>query len=389
VRFIKANQIYDVAIIGAGVFGVWTAYHLQRAGRSVVLLDAYGPANNRASSGGESRVIRMTYGKDEIYSRSSLRSLGLWQELSKRVSGPPLFHRTGVLWMACEPDPYTLGSLETLEKLGVEHERISRAELETRYPQISFDQISLAIYEPNSGALMARRAVHTVFQELLESGVPYLAEAVLPPAGRGGLDQVITASGKSVPAKSFVFACGAWLPKLFPDLLGGRIVPTRQEVFLFAVPPGERRFSPPALPVWADLGGGFYGLPDLENRGFKIAFDQHGPEFDPDSGNRLASSEGLAEIRKYLARRFPDLKDAAVVETRVCQYENTSNGDFLVDRHPELENVWLVGGGSGHGFKHGPALGEYVAARITRDDGSGEPRFSLATKGTIQKRTVY
>jgi monomeric sarcosine oxidase len=388
-RFIKSNEIYDVAVIGAGVFGVWTAYHLQRAGRSVVLLDAYGPANNRASSGGESRVIRISYGKDEIYSRFSLRSLSLWQDLSKRNCGLPLFHRTGVLWMAREPDAATLGSLEILKKLNVEHEKISRAGLEKRYPQVSFDQISLAILEPNSGALMARRAVQTVFQEVLEGGAQYLPESVSPPAGKVGLDRVVTGRGTTVRAKTFVFASGPWLPKLFPDVLGGRILPTRQEVFYFGVPAGDRRFSPPALPVWADLGGGLYGLPDLENRGFKIAFDRHGPEFDPDTGIRLASSEGLAEMRRYLARRFPDLKDAPVVETRVCQYENTSNGDFLIDRHPELENVWLVGGGSGHGFKHGPAVGEYVAARITKRDEVVEPRFALATKGTVQKRTVY
>jgi sarcosine oxidase len=388
-RFIKSNEIYDVAVIGAGVFGVWTVHHLQRAGRSVVLLDAYGPANNRASSGGESRVIRISYGKDEIYSRFSLRSLGLWQDLSKRVCGLPIFHRTGVLWMAREPDAATLASLEVLKKLGVEHEKVSHAELKKRYPQMSFDQISLAILEPNSGTLMARRAVQTVFQEVLEGGAQYLPDSVSPPAGKVGLDSVVTGSGSSVRAKTFVFACGPWLPKLFPDVLGGRILPTRQEVFFFGVPAGDRRFSPPVLPVWADLGAGFYGLPDLENRGFKIAFDRHGPQFDPDTGNRLASSEGLAEMRRYLARRFPDLKDAPVVETRVCQYENTSNGDFLIDRHPKLENVWLVGGGSGHGFKHGPAVGEYVAARITKRDEVVEPRFALATKETVQKRTVY
>ena len=101
------------------------------------------------------------------------------------------------------------------------------------------------------------------------------------------------------------------------------------------------------------------------------------------------TDEGLAETRRYLTRRLPDLKDAPVTETEVCQYENTSNGDFLIDLHPELENVWLVGGGSGHGFKHGPVVGEYVAARIAGSNEGIEPRFSLATKAREQNRVVY
>jgi glycine/D-amino acid oxidase-like deaminating enzyme len=200
----------------------------------------------------------------------------------------------------------------------------------------------------------------------------------------------ITQSGEKLGATTFVFACGPWLPKVFPDLLGKRIFPTRQEVFFLGAQPGDRRFSSPALPVWIDFSDkrGPYGFPDLENRGFKIALDQHGPPFDPDTGHRVATQEGLAEARRYLAERFPDLERAPLVESRVCQYENTSSGDFLIDRHPDLENVWLVGGGSGHGFKHGPALGEYVAERILKG-GPVEPRFSLATKAEVQKRAVH
>ena len=129
-------------------------------------------------------------------------------------------------------------------------------------------------------------------------------------------------------------------------------------------------------------------MPDLESRGFKIALDHHGPPFDPDLGERVPTGEGITAARAYLARRFPALADAPLVEARVCQYENTSNGDFLVDRHPEHENVWLVGGGSGHGFKHGPAMGEHVAARVL-GMAAQEPRFSLATKATLQNRTVF
>jgi glycine/D-amino acid oxidase-like deaminating enzyme len=190
-----------------------------------------------------------------------------------------------------------------------------------------------------------------------------------------------------------VFACGPWLPKLFPDLLGSRIFPTRQEVLFFAPPAGDARFAPGRFPTWIDFTDPRvpYGFPDIESRGLKLAFDRHGPEFDPDSAgsnDRLVSSASIEEARVFLAERFPALREARLAETRVCQYENTSNGDFLIDRHPDLENVWLVGGGSGHGFKHGPAVGEY-AANLIMGKGAAEKRFSYQTKGVVQNRAVF
>ena len=394
------DTTYDVAVVGAGVFGAWTAYQLQRTGKRVVLIDAYGPANSRSSSGDESRIIRMGYGADEIYTRSAMRSLRLWQELFARI-GEPLFHQTGVLWLAHENDPYPVKTAETLEKLGIRFEKLSTTEVSARYPQIGLDRISWAMLEADSGVLSARRAVQAVVGEATKNGVEYLQEAV---SGTGGspmihaqdaraakqkLDQVTTASGQRISAGAYIFACGPWLPKIFPDLLADRIHPTRQEVFYFGTPVADPNFSAPSLPTWIDFKDEAYGLPDLEGHGIKIAIDRHGPPFDPDSGSRIATSEGLAEARDCLARRLPALKDAPVTEARVCQYENTSNGDFLIDLHPEFENVWLVGGGSGHGFKHGPAVGEYVAARIEGSKEGIEPRFSLAGKLSERSRAVF
>jgi glycine/D-amino acid oxidase-like deaminating enzyme len=235
---------------------------------------------------------------------------------------------------------------------------------------------------------MGFHAVQAVVQIAMATGVEYLQEAVVPPAGKGRLGSVATRSGKTVQAGTFVFACGPWLPKLFPDLLGERIFATRQEVFYFGPAPGDARFRSPAMPVWVDFAEEIYGLPDFKGRGFKVAPDRHGPAFDPDTGERVVTPETLAAVREFVARRFPGLKDAPLVASEVCQYENTSNGDFLIDRHPERDNVWLVGGGSGHGFKHGPAVGEYVTARIV-EGGPVETRFSLATKEKVQKRAVY
>ena len=384
---VSRGNSYDVAVVGAGVFGAWIAYSLRQAGRRVVLLDAYGPGNARSSSGGQSRVIRMGYGDQEIYTRWSMRSLDLWKSAFGKA-GRAYFQPVGVLWMARHEDPLTIKSVATLQRLGVRHERLGRAELERRWPQIDFGENTWAVYEPQSGFLMAFHSVQAVVGLAMGMGVDYLQEQVVPPGGTGPLGSIATRSGKTVQAGTFVFACGPWLPKVFPDLLGERIFPTRQEVFYFGPPPGDERFRSPAMPVWADFAEEIYGLPDFKGRGFKVALDRHGPEFDPDTGARVVTPETLAAVREFVARRFPGLKDAPLVASEVCQYENTSNGDFLIDRHPERENVWLVGGGSGHGFKHGPAIGEYVAARLAKG-GPVEARFSFATKEKVQKRAVY
>jgi sarcosine oxidase len=379
--------MFDVAVIGAGVFGAWTAWHLANRGRSVVLLEAYGPAHNRASSGGESRIIRMGYGPDEIYTRWSQRSLGQWRELFA-TTGEKLFLQTGVLWMAGEDCTSLRDSIANLQRYDIKHEVLSHNELKARYPQVNFDGVWCGMLETGSGVLLARRAVTCVVDSAKQAGVEFRIAQVTQPQGSGRLEAVFTNSGERVSAGSFVFACGPWLGKVFPDLLGPRIFPTRQEVFFFGTPPGDTRFAPPFLPTWLFQGDEVYGMPDIESRGLKLALDRHGERVDPDTQSRLPSETAVEWARAYVARRFPALKDAPITESRVCQYENTSSGDFLIDRHPEFSNVWLAGGGSGHGFKHGPAFGEYIASRVL-GEGTAEPRFSLANKGTEQKRAVH
>jgi sarcosine oxidase len=385
--FMGQNNSYDVAVIGAGVFGAWTALCLRRARKRVALVDAYGPGNARASSGGESRLIRMAYGADELYTRWSVRSLEVWKEFFAR-SSKPLFHQTGILWMANAKDAQAEASRETLKRVGVRHEILNRGELEARFPQIGFGAASWGIFEPESGVLLARRAVAAVVEAAIAEGVDYFQEFVSAPAGDGKVASVKTSAGREIRAAEFIFACGPWLGKVFPDLLRERIFVTRQEVYFFGVPAGDKRFAPPAMPGWLFQADLTYGVPDLESRGFKIALDSHGPVFDPDTDSRVPTAEGISAMRAYLAERFPALASAPLVEARVCQYENTSNGDFLIDRHPQHENVWLVGGGSGHGFKHGPVMGEYVSGRLMGTV-AAETRFSLENKQTFQRRTVY
>src|SRR5436309_1084210 len=383
----SGQKAYDVAVVGAGVFGAWTAWHLAKRGKKVALIDAYGPANARASSGGESRIIRMGYGADELYTQWSKNSLAQWKKFLVGAQ-PPLFHETGVLWLGGNDDSQLRRTATVLRRCNVPFEELDRAALEKKYPQVLFEDVETGILETNSGVLMARRAVAAVVEGAVKLGVEYRSAQILKPAGSGRQEAVVTGQGERIMAGEFVFACGAWLGKVFPEVLGSRIFPSRQEVFFFGVPAGDTRFAPPALPTWLFQGDESYGMPDLETRGLKIALDRHGERIDPDTQSRIVSASAIAEIRHYVARRFPALRDAPIVETRVCQYENTSNGDFLIDRHPEMENVWFAGGGSGHGYKHGPAAGEYVAGQLL-DGARAEPRFSLDTKETTEKRAVY
>jgi sarcosine oxidase len=383
-----ATKTCDVAVVGAGVFGAWIALHLAKREQRVLLLDAYGPGHSRSSSGDESRIIRMGYGADEIYTQWSQRSLLQWKELFAASGNQELFQKTGVLWLAESGNAQLRATADVLGRNQVEFEQLDRAALGHRYPQINLEGIATGIYEPESGVLMARRAVAATAAEAGRLGVEVKLAAIAEPHGSGTIEYVTSSAGEKFVAKEFVFACGAWLAKLFPEFLEDRIFPTRQTVFYFGIPAGDDRFSSPALPTWLIKNDECYGMPDLESRGLKIAMDQHGERIDPDMQSRVVTSTEVEEIRRLVAYRFPALAHAPIVETRVCQYENTWNGDFLIDRHPTLSNVWLAGGGSGHGFKHGPAVGEYVTRQIL-DDAEPEPRLLLASKETLQHRTVY
>ncbi|HMF92284.1 MAG TPA: FAD-dependent oxidoreductase [Candidatus Angelobacter sp.] len=383
------KKTFDFAVIGAGVFGAWTSRYLHRSGASVVLLDAYGAGNSRSSSGGETRILRTGYGPDELYTRWAIRSFPLWREFFSGI-GRDLFQPTGVMWVSETQDPHVLKMWELLNRLGVKCEKLNASDLGRRYPQLQFSDAAMAVLEPESGVLMARTSVQALVKSLTQSGVDFRTVLVGAPEGRGTLSELKTADGEAISAGAFIFACGAWLPKLFPDLLAGRIFPTRQEVFFFGQPPGNRMFGVGQMPAWLHHTHPDrpYALPDIENRGFKIAFDTHGPAFDPDSGSRVIGQAAADRMREYVKQHVPALAQAPILETRVCQYENTWNGDFLIDHHPGFDNVWLAGGGSGHGFKHGPALGEYLSARIL-NSAPEEPRFSLVSKQTRRAREVY
>ena len=358
-----------IAVIGAGAFGGWTALYLQRRSARVTLLDGWGAGNSRASSGGATRIIRCTYGPNQPYSRLAARAAQLWQAHERKWKCT-LLCRTGVLWMARSGnDQFELESLSALDEAAVTYEELPVSTIAQRWPQINPEGISWGIYEPHGGYLFARHACQVVLEQFQAEGGEYRQTAVKPDGLEDGIKLGLALTDGSVlTANQYVFACGPWMGKLFPQTIGGKIRSTKQDVFFFGTPAGDNRWSEAKLPVWADHGDTFiYGIPGNQGRGFKIADDSRGREFDPDVDERLVSAEGLRKIREYLVFRFPGMKDVPLLETRVCQYENTPDGNFIVDRHPTTDRVWLVGGGSGHGFKHGPALGEMVAELILKE----------------------
>jgi glycine/D-amino acid oxidase-like deaminating enzyme len=351
-----------VAVVGAGAFGGWTALALLRRGAAVTLLDAWGPGNARASSGGETRVIRGMYGPDRIYTDWVVRSFALWRENEARW-GTRLYHPTGALWMFSTDDSYARASLPLLAEAGLPAEELGLAEARRRFPQVDFAGVRTVFFEREAGYLAARRACHAVADAVAAEGGEVREAAVRPGPLRGGaMGPLELAGGGALAADVYVFACGPWLGALFPEVVGERVRPTRQEVFFFGTPAGDGRFGEESCPLWIDFDERiFYGIPGNEARGFKVADDTRGEPIDPTTAERTPTPEPLARARALLARRFPGLANAPLVEARVCQYENSPDGNFLVDRHPHAGNVWLLGGGSGHGFKLGPALGEHAA----------------------------
>jgi glycine/D-amino acid oxidase-like deaminating enzyme len=352
-----------VAVVGAGAFGGWTALHLLRRGARVTLLDAWGPGNSRASSGGETRVIRGVYGTDDLYTEWAARAVAMWRQAEARWNRP-LYRRTGVLWMCGGDDGYVRDSIPRMRDAGLPIAEIGVEEARGTYPQIDFDGVETVFLETEAGYLLARQGCQAVAAAVSDEGGDVRLLAAAPgPFRDGRIERLELSDGSSLQADLYVFACGPWLGSLFPEAIGERFLRvTRQEIFFFGTPPGDARFTDAGCPVWLEMGEPrFYGIPGNEHRGFKVADDTRGEPFDPTSGDRLPSPAALEKARAFLARRFRALADAPVVEARVCQYENSPDGHFLFAPHPQAENVWLLGGGSGHGYKFGPVLGEHAA----------------------------
>ena len=367
-RFGKSFSVSpDVIVIGAGTFGVWTAYHLVNRGAKVTLLDAYGPGNSRASSGGETRLIQ-TDTDNEIYVKSAIRAFELWKQLESE-SGQKLVLSTGRLASSANQAyrQYALNRQKQLSSQGINNtEVLSQDEVKYRWPQIYADDIIAALYNdggPSGSTLMARKGIQLVAAQFEKKGGELIIAKGTPIISNGRVEGV-SIGDKTLTAQFYVFACGPWLPKIFPELLLPRLQVQRRDVLFVGIPAGDDRFSHPNLPEWSVTGSGYYGFPDIEGRGLKVAPYPDLNSFDPDADERLISHYQVKRAHDFVRERFPALKDQPITESRVCQVTNSIDSNFIVDQLPFSDNTWIIGGGSGHGFKHGPAVGEHAAKRI-------------------------
>jgi sarcosine oxidase len=359
----------EVVVIGAGAFGGWTALSLLELGASVTLLDAYGPGNSRSSSGGETRQIRAGYEDRELYTRWVLAAFERWRTREQEW-GRKLLLETGRLLLSPEWSESLKVTKRVLDESHVPNEVLSHDELARRYPQMRPEGVGVALLEPTTGVLKAREGCIVVAEAFQRKGGRFRIAHARPGKRAGGrLVDVALSDGSSLAGSTFVFACGPWLAKVFPDLMKKKLFTPRRDVFFFGTPAGDDRFSYPNFPNYSeDASQGYYGFPSIDGRGFKVCPVGELTAFDPDTDERVVSPYQVKRARDYLALRFPALKDQPLVETRVCQLEMSVDEHFIIQKHPELDNAWIVGGGSGHGYKHGPVVGEYAAARVLGKD---------------------
>jgi sarcosine oxidase len=361
--------VSSAIVVGAGIFGGSLALELVERGWDVTLVDRYPPGHVRAASGGESRLIRCAHGGDSWYVRSARRAWERWRRLEEET-GTALLVASGVVWLARDESGWEAESERVLAAENVRTERLTPEDAGSLFPSFAGDDLAFCLLEPEAGVLRARDATRAIVGLARTKGVRFVGGEARALAGGS-----VEVEGERLDADVVVWACGAWLAGLFPD--HARLRVTRQEVLHFGAPIA---WETPPVPAWVDYHAAFYGLGDLDGRGVKVCPDQEGPDFDPDRDARTPTDRAQADARAYLAHRFPALADAPLVFSRVCPYALTGDTNFLIARHPEEERVWLLGGGSGHGFKHGPALGEYVAA-LLEDGGEPDERFGIGERG--------
>ncbi len=354
-------------IVGAGVFGASLADRLAGAGWDVTLVEQYQPGHVRQSSGGESRLIRFSHRDDEWHTALSWRSRTLWMEL-EADTGTDVFEKCGLVWFGRSDGGWETASLATMTALGIPAERIDQLQLAALFPSLNTDDLEFGVHEPDAGVLRAAFGVQTLAKRAVRRGATLISGRATP---RG---DAVVVDGTPHRADVVVWACGPWLQTLFPDLVDVHV--SQQDVLYFGAGPG---WSGARIPGWIEYDASIYGTGDIDGKGFKVSSDADGPAFDPDTGSRVPLERNVALARSYLGHRFPALADAPLVLSRTCQYTVTPDAKWIVAPHPEVAGHWIYGAGSGHGFKHGPALAEYMEGLLTGADAPDE-RFGLGPR---------
>lgn len=376
-RALRRPASSNVIVVGAGAFGGWTALHLQRMGARVTLVDIYGPGNSRSTSGDESRGIRTSYGDrphGELWMQWAQRAIERWKEFDAQFGIPAknqIFFTTGDLIMRTDWEPFLTQTRTWWEKNGIPHETLPVEEVRKRWPVFGIDDINAVLYEPAAGVVRARRATQLVAEVFQREGGKLVIGRVIPPTpGEFDGHTVKLTNGDTLSGDAIVFAVGPWLGKTFP-LMQNRMRTPLGTVVYFATPADDNRFTYPSLPSWNFPGTtGWAALP-VDNRGFRVRGGGVGGGgsgsvnvTDPDLSNRWVEPQRLDGPRRFIAQRFPLLKDAPIAQTWACHYEQSASRNFIIDLHPNLPNVWIAGGGNAEAFKQGPVLGEYIAGRV-------------------------
>jgi sarcosine oxidase len=354
-----------VVIVGAGTFGASLAWWLARRGDEVTLVDQFEPGDPRATSGGETRLIRSTHGADADYAGMARRARTLWRELEAE-SGEELLSECGVSWFAYRDQGWEADSHRVLSQLGIPVERLDVADAARRFPSFKGDDLAWVLHEPEAGVLRAQLAVQTLAARAQAHGATLLRGRAAPDGDR------VEVGGGTIEADRVIWSCGGWLAGLFPEHVDVRV--TRQELFFFD---GGPEWA--SAPGWVDYDRAFYGTGDVDRLGVKVAWDKEGPALDPDADLPGPTEAVERTSREYAAERFPALAQAPIVLSKRCRYEISPDSHFIAAPHPGHPNVWIVGGGSGHGFKHGPAMAE----RLTKhwhDQAPLPPRFALGVR---------
>ena len=359
---------YDAIVVGGGVMGCATAYHLAKRGRRVLLLEQFAIGHDRGSSHGHSRIFRLVYDAPD-YVRLAQAAFPLWRAL-ERDSGTDLLLQTGGLDYALRGTPSFDSTRTTLAALGIEFEQLDRAAVVQRFPQFQMPDDIVAIYQRHSGILDANRCVATLAAEARRHGADLCENAPVRQLRAVGAGVEVHTDTAGYAADRLVVTVGAWARPLLRQLgLDLPLTVTREQVAYFAPrslndEPGDPdQFAPSRFPIFihhAVEGPAAYGFPIFGLPGVKVAFHQRGPVIEPENEQRTADSTVSAALHDYLSRWIPGAA-GALLFNQTCRYTNTPDAHFIIDRHPEHPQIVIGSPCSGHGFKFGVLIGAILA----------------------------
>ena len=374
----------SISVIGGGVFGMTAAWELSRRGWDVTVVDPGPIPRPTAATTDVSKVIRMDYGADELYTEMGEAALAGWDHWNASWERP-LYHEDGFLLLARQrmaPGEFEYESFVLLERRGHPVRRLSRDEQMRMFPAWSAARYSDGYFNRRAGWAESAQVLSRVAREAREAGAR-IREGVSFVHLLEQRDVVIgvrTSDGEDLRADIVLVAAGAWTPALLPSL--GTVMWATGQPVIHVDAGADARWRPPQFPVWAaDISRtGWYGFPALPNGALKIGHHGAGRRVHPDEPRDVLTAD-IARVREFLRQSLPDLQDAPVCEAHLCLYCDTFDGDFWIDHDPDRRGLVVAAGDSGHGFKFAPILGALIADVIERRDHPWSRRFRWRSRG--------